>query len=79
MYKDGDKVVLCTLTPELAKDGLRIGQSGTVRDVDGNGKLGVEFDGYSDCGWNIGLHVVKLNARTDARTTVPILDLCKQP
>jgi hypothetical protein len=76
MYKDGDKVALVRLTHELEQDGLTTGQTGTVRDVDG--QLGVEFDGYSDTGWNAGLHVIKLNTRADNGSIVPILHLCKQ-
>lgn len=77
MYKDGDKVLLCELNHELTNDGLRIGQRGTVRDVDGNGKLGVEFDGYSDTGFNAGLHVIKLNTRRDNGSIVPIFEVIK--
>lgn len=75
MFKDGDRVVLRSVTKEMRADGLRAGQLGTVRNLEG--KLGVEFDGHSDTGYNAGLHVIKFNARADDGSIVPILTLCE--
>lgn len=74
MFQAGDRVMLNTINKELRTDGLRKWQTGTVRELEG--KLGVEFDGYSDTGYNAGLQVIKFNTRADDGTVVPILTLC---
>lgn len=74
-FKEGGRVRLRQLTKELKADGLHLDQTGTIRVLEG--KWGVEFDGYSDSGWNAGLQVIKFNARADHGSIVPILALCE--
>lgn len=79
--KEGQRVRLVNITPELLKRGIRLGMVGTVRvkgpDLLGHpGFVGVEFDGHSDTGWNEGLQVITVNTQRDGQS-VPVLSLCE--
>jgi hypothetical protein len=76
--KVGQRVKLMAITPDLLASGLRIGQVGIVKEVPGqeSNVLGVEFEGYSETGWNAGLHVVSVNTRRDGQT-IPVISLCE--
>jgi hypothetical protein len=73
--KAGQHVKLIAITPDLIADGLKVGQSGTVR-KSASGLLGVEFEGHSDSGRNAGLHAVVVNTRRDGQT-IPVISLCE--
>ena len=73
-YQEGQRVRLVKVTEEMAAKGIKVGATATVRVH--NGKLGIEIDGYSDTGWNAGLHVTTFNTRQDGQT-ISILDLCE--
>ena len=71
----GQRVQLVETTPEMIADGLRSGMIGIVRSLPSGG-LGVEFQGYSDTGWNAGLHVISINTVRADGAIVPVIDLC---
>jgi hypothetical protein len=79
-FKDGQRVRLVKASQEMLEKGIKPGTFGTVRiqtwDDGHEPSLGVEFDGYSNTGWNAGLSVVMINTRI-AGKTFPIVDLCE--
>jgi hypothetical protein len=79
--KAGDRVWLRETTPELLEKGIRAGTTGTVREVPAGVRgeariLGVEFDGYSDKGWNAGLQVVSIHTKHEGGS-VSVISLCE--
>lgn len=73
--KIGDRVRLREVTPDMAERGLKVGMWGIVRQLP-EGNLGVEFEGYSDTGWNEGLHVISTGYRRADGSYVLAIDLC---
>lgn len=75
--KVGQRVKLVEVTPDMITRGLKIGMLGTVRHLSHSSELGVEFEGYSDVGWNTGLHVTSTGYHRADGTYVQVVDLCE--
>jgi hypothetical protein len=73
--KEGQRVRLIAITPDLLASGVKLGMIGTVRKTP-HGSIGVEFIGHSDMGWNAGLHVICINTKRDGQT-IPVISLCE--
>lgn len=76
-FKIGQRVKLLEVTPEMAERGLKIGMTGVVREVLNSTNQGVEFIGFSDTGWNAGLHVTSIGYHRVDGSYVLAVDLCE--
>jgi hypothetical protein len=72
-FKDGQRVWLTRITPDLIMQGYKVGTIGIVHQISDEDVYGVEFIRR---GYKKGFQLVSLNTKLDGRP-IPIVDLCK--
>jgi hypothetical protein len=73
IFRDGQRVWLARVTPDLKRQGYKVGAIGIVYEIPDENACGVEFIRR---GYKKGFQLISLNTKLDGRI-VPIVDLCK--